>query len=201
LTAGTPKVDWGSTVYLNDLRLSGHATGSTLSCTACGASLETGERTLLAGELAELSLQLVHRTGCTRTVRANDGGPALDTNSVVRRYGETEDSEVVGACHPREGVNVRLSTTQGWVVLECRACRAEVATVSYRLTPLTAEDPPEWVCPCGVGRFVGGSVLDDPMLALSTCRSCGTPVQQFTRVTMTPRLTIYGSRAPKARRD
>jgi hypothetical protein len=181
-------------VYLNDLRLKGHATGSTLSCTACGASLEMGERETTLGEVGERSLELVHRTGCTRAVRADDGGPALDTNSVVRRYGETEDSEVVGACHPHEGVHVRLSP-HGWIALECRGCGTPVAVVSYRMASLGADDPPEWVCPCGMGR-VGGA-LDHPSLALSTCRECKTPIAQFARATASPILSIYGSRAPK----
>lgn len=183
-------------MYLTDLRLRGHTAGSTLSCTACGASLETGKRTVLTGEVRELSLQLVHRVGCTRTVRTDDGGPALDTNSVVRRYGETEDSEVVGKCHPHEGVHVRLSVASGWIVLECRGCGAEVAKVSYSMSALGDEESPRWVCPCGMGVVVGDTV-DDPSLALGACRRCKTPVPKFTRATLAPRLTVHGSRAPK----
>jgi hypothetical protein len=187
-------------MFLTDLRLTGHATGSTLRCAACGASLETGRRQILASELGALSRQLVHRTGCTRTVRADDEeAPTVDTNSLVRNYGESSDYEVVGVCHPEAGVAVRISNGDELpkpdVTIECRACHAPVATLGYRVEPLGTDVPPEWVCPCGKGQLINGDP-SDPSVSQSQCRACKRPIQEFIRMRF--RLTVCGYPTPVA---
>lgn len=182
-----------------DLRIIGHDGGQTLKCTACGALIETGKMTNTLGELARLSLQITHAESCVRDRFVDPDPSGFDSNSTVRQYRDTDDCEVVGSCHPMAGVNVRLNmhgAPVGNVGLECRHCRAPVASLNYRQQPLGPDDPSHWVCPCGTGEMFGGDP-SDPSLAFSQCRHCGRPITEFLRATMVACFTVRGLPAPR----
>jgi len=104
----------------------------TIRCGSCGASLDTGKPRLTAGEVAELyATKLPHREGCTR----NTSGPGEPSNAFIRP-GASGESEIVGACHPEDGVTVLINTTGKLgsdMRLECRKCGRVVAGLGYHM--------------------------------------------------------------------
>jgi hypothetical protein len=106
-------------------------------CRACGASIDTGKPVITAGELGELAHQLAHLPTCARKNTPQPADPPPDTNAYIRPYdGGEGEAEIVGKCHPEEGVTVLANTcgTLGSdILLECRGCGRSVAAFGYRM--------------------------------------------------------------------